>query len=48
MSEVPSRQARLAHAAMHAHLWNGSRKDEWSLRCGTVYAICVPPSIART
>ena len=29
MSKVPSRQARLAHAAKHAELWNAGRKDEW-------------------
>jgi hypothetical protein len=26
---VPSRQARLAHAAKHAELWNAGKKDEW-------------------
>lgn len=29
MSKVPSRQARLAHAAKHADLWNTGKKDEW-------------------
>lgn len=29
MSGVPSRQARLAHAAKHAELWNAGKKDEW-------------------
>jgi hypothetical protein len=29
MSRVPSRQARLAHAAKHAELWNAGKKDEW-------------------
>jgi hypothetical protein len=29
MSNVPSRKARLAHAAKHADLWNAGRKDEW-------------------
>lgn len=29
MSKVPSRQARLAHAAQHAELWNAGKKDEW-------------------
>ncbi|MGB6511465.1 MAG: hypothetical protein WBF57_00500 [Mycobacterium sp.] len=29
MSKVPSRQARLAHAAKHAELWNAGKKDEW-------------------
>ena len=29
MSKVPSRQARLAHAAKHADLWNEGKKDEW-------------------
>jgi hypothetical protein len=26
---VPSREARLAHAAKHCELWNEGRKDEW-------------------
>jgi hypothetical protein len=29
MSAVPSRQARLAHAAKHAELWNAGQRDEW-------------------
>jgi len=29
MGGVPSRQARLAHAAKHAELWNAAKKDEW-------------------
>ena len=29
MGGVPSRQARLAHAAKHATLWNAGKKDEW-------------------
>lgn len=29
ISCVPSRQARLAHAAKHAELWNAGKKDEW-------------------
>ncbi|GAA2142263.1 hypothetical protein [Actinomadura napierensis] len=29
MSKVPSRRARLAHAAKHAELWNAGKKDEW-------------------
>jgi len=29
MSRVPSRQARLAHAAKHAELWNAGKKDDW-------------------
>ena len=29
MSKVPSRKARLAHAAKHAGLWNAGKKDEW-------------------
>ncbi|WP_396928121.1 hypothetical protein [Mycolicibacterium sp.] len=29
MSRVPSRAARLAHAAQHAELWNAGKKDEW-------------------
>lgn len=29
MSAVPSRRARLAHAAKHAELWNAGRKDAW-------------------
>lgn len=29
MSNVPSRRARLAHAAKHAELWNAGKKDEW-------------------
>jgi hypothetical protein len=29
MSAVPSRQARLAHAAKHAELWNAGRREEW-------------------
>ncbi|MFF0455332.1 hypothetical protein [Nocardia africana] len=29
MSKVPTREARLAHAARHAELWNAGRKDEW-------------------
>ena len=29
MSKVPSRQARLAHAAKHAELWNAGKKHEW-------------------
>src|ERR1700704_3122417 len=26
---VPSREARLAHAANHCELWNAGKKDEW-------------------
>jgi hypothetical protein len=26
---VPSRGARLAHAAKHAELWNAGNKEEW-------------------
>jgi hypothetical protein len=29
MNEIPSRQARLAHAARHAELWNAGKKNEW-------------------
>jgi hypothetical protein len=29
MSAVPSRQARLAHAAKHADLWNAGERAEW-------------------
>jgi len=29
MSGVPSREARLAHAAKHAELWNRGERDEW-------------------
>jgi len=29
MSKVPSREARLAHAAKHAELWNTGKKEEW-------------------
>ena len=29
MSTVPSRQARLAHAAKHAELWNAGKREEW-------------------
>lgn len=29
MTAVPSRRARLAHAAHHAELWNAGRRDEW-------------------
>src|SRR3979490_2224263 len=29
MSAVPSRQARLAHAAKHAELWNAGKRAEW-------------------
>jgi hypothetical protein len=29
MGGVPSRQARLAHAAKHAEWWNAGKKDEW-------------------
>jgi hypothetical protein len=29
MSKFPSRQARLAHAAKHADLWNAGKRDEW-------------------
>jgi hypothetical protein len=29
VSAVPSRKARLAHAAKHAELWNAGKKDEW-------------------
>jgi hypothetical protein len=29
MSKVPTRKARLAHAAKHAELWNAGKKDEW-------------------
>ena len=29
MSAVPSRQARLAHAAQHAELWNAGKRAEW-------------------
>jgi hypothetical protein len=29
MSRVPSRQARLAHAAKHAELWKAGKKDDW-------------------
>ena len=29
MTKVPSRQARLAHAAKHAELWNAGRRQEW-------------------
>jgi hypothetical protein len=27
--EVPSREARLAHAAQHSELWSAGKKDEW-------------------
>ena len=29
MSAVPSRQARLAHAAKHAELWNAGQREDW-------------------
>jgi hypothetical protein len=29
MSGVPSRQARLAHAAKHAELWNAGDREGW-------------------
>jgi hypothetical protein len=29
MSAVPSRQARLAHAAKHAELWNAGKREDW-------------------
>src|SRR5271166_4532011 len=29
MSAVPSRQARLAHAAKHAELWNAGKRADW-------------------
>jgi hypothetical protein len=29
MSAVPSREARLAHAAKHAELWNAGKRSEW-------------------
>ena len=29
MSGVPSRQARLAHAAKHAELWNAGQREDW-------------------
>ncbi|MGI5222459.1 hypothetical protein [Nocardia sp. CA-290969] len=29
MTNVPSRNARLAHASKHAELWNAGRKGEW-------------------
>ena len=29
MTGVPSREARLAHAAKHAELWNRGKRDEW-------------------
>jgi hypothetical protein len=29
MSRVPSRQARLAHAAKHAELWNAGQREDW-------------------
>jgi hypothetical protein len=29
MSAVPSREARLAHAAKHAELWNAGKREEW-------------------
>ncbi|MGY4870375.1 hypothetical protein [Mycolicibacterium elephantis] len=29
MGKVPSRKARLAHAAKHAELWNAGKKHEW-------------------
>src|SRR3978361_11539 len=29
MRAVPSRQARLAHAAKHAELWNAGKRAEW-------------------
>ena len=29
MSAVPSRKARLAHAAKHAELWNAGKREEW-------------------
>jgi hypothetical protein len=29
MSAVPSRKARLAHAAQHAELWNAGKREEW-------------------
>jgi hypothetical protein len=30
LSAIPGRQARLAHAARHAELWNAGNRDEWS------------------
>jgi hypothetical protein len=38
MSKVPSRQARLAHAAKHADLWNAGKKG----RVGGVVAHDLP------
>ena len=29
MSGVPSRKARLAHAAKHAEFWDAGKRDEW-------------------
>jgi hypothetical protein len=29
MSAVPSRKARLDHAAQHAELWNAGKREEW-------------------
>ncbi|MFZ3302700.1 MAG: hypothetical protein WA227_03510, partial [Mycobacterium sp.] len=29
MSKIPSRAARLAHAAQHAELWNAGKTEEW-------------------
>ena len=29
MTKVPTREARLAHAARHAELWNAGRKEDW-------------------
>ena len=29
MSNVPSREARLAHAVNHPELWNAGKKEEW-------------------
>ena len=29
MGQVPSREARLAHASVHAELWNAGKREEW-------------------
>ena len=36
MSAVPSRKARLAHAAKHAELWNAGKRAEWIASWRTV------------
>jgi hypothetical protein len=36
MNAVPSRRARLAHAAKHAQLWNAGKREEWTASWRTI------------